>query len=528
MARFIFINSPLIEIVMEKSPHKTPKPVVLCILDGWGFSHETEDNAIYEANTPFWDKLMAECPHSLLATSGEAVGLSDGQMGNSEVGHMNIGSGRIVMQNLPRIDKSLDSGEFPSLAEVREFIIRLKKTGGACHMLGLLSPGGVHSHQTHMAKIARIIAAENIDVKIHAFLDGRDTPPKSATEYLKKFESDVSGFDNIQISTVSGRYYAMDRDNRWDRVELAYNAIISANAAKFDSAYTAISNSYEAGKNDEFVIPCVIGNFSGAQDGDGLFMANFRSDRARQTLTALLDPDFKGFKRDKIVKFSACVGLVPYSSELNKFIKTIFEPQTLTNIFGKVLENNGLNQLRIAETEKYAHVTFFFNGGEEEKFKGEDRVMIPSPDVATYDLKPQMSAFEVTDNLLSAIESKKYDVIIVNYANTDMVGHTGIKSAAIAAVEAIDKCLSRLVPSVESADGVIFITADHGNAEQMSDESGKPHTSHTTGPVPFIVAGMGGSEVKLKDGKLCDIAPTLLDVLNITKPEEMTGESRLA
>lgn len=501
-----------------------PNPVVLCILDGWGYTPETKDNAIFEAKTPFFDKLFKENPYSLLETSGLAVGLPDGQMGNSEVGHMNIGSGRIVMQSLPLIDQSIKDGSLAKNDEINSLIEKLKETGGACHVLGLLSPGGVHSHQDHMAALVNILSERGIKVKIHAFTDGRDTPPESALEYLEKFEKDIK--NNGEIVTVSGRYYAMDRDKRWDRVSLAYNAIVSAEGEKAKTAKDSIQNSYAKAKADEFIKPTVINGYSGIKDGDAIIMANFRSDRARQILSALTSPDFNDFNRTKTAKFSAKLGMVEYSEELNKNISIIFKPTRLTNILGEVIAQNNLKQLRIAETEKYAHVTFFFNGGEEKELKGEDRILIPSPNVATYDLKPEMSAYEVTEKLVEVIDAKKYDLIVVNYANTDMVGHTGIKEAAIKAVEALDICLQKLNKSLENAGGCMFITADHGNAEQMTDDStGQPHTAHTTNPVPFIAVGKCAKNLKLKNGRLCDIAPTLLKVMNIEKPTQMTGES---
>ncbi len=512
---------------MSKTPltSHVPHPLVLCILDGWGHTESTTDNAIYEANTPHWDRLTKQFPNGLLATSGEAVGLPDGQMGNSEVGHMNIGSGRVVMQELPRIDHSIKTGALASNPELVQYIDALQKSGGDCHLLGLMSPGGVHAHQRHMLALASVVSQAGIQVHIHAITDGRDTPPSSAREYVAECEAVISDMPNVSIATVSGRYYAMDRDKRWDRVEKAYRAIVLAEGEKQPSAGQAIEDSYSDSKTDEFILPVAIESYNGMKDGDGLLMANFRADRARQILSCFVDPDFDGFKRSRIIEFAAKVGMVEYSTELNKFVKTLFPAQQLTNILGEVLADAGKTQLRIAETEKYAHVTFFFNGGKEENFKGEERILVPSPKVATYDLQPEMSAVELTDKLVDSIEKNKFDVIVVNYANTDMVGHTGIKSAAIKAVEAVDSCVGRLFEAVEKAGGALLVTADHGNAEKMTDEKTKqPHTAHTTGPVPLLAAGSVVEKLSLKDGKLCDIAPTMLALLGIKKPADMTGE----
>ena len=500
------------------------KPVVLCILDGWGERGEASDNAISQANTPFWDDLKKKCPHSLLETSGLSVGLPEGQMGNSEVGHMNIGSGRVVMQNLPLIDSAIQDGSLALKEDIQKMIGELKRTGKSCHLLGMLSDGGVHSHQSHISAIAKIVAKENIDVKIHAFLDGRDVPPESAREYIKSFKESIKGFDNIEIVTASGRYYAMDRDNRWDRVQLAYDAIISGEGDNFPSIERVMDSSYSDKIYDEFVKPAVIGDYKGMADGDAMVMVNFRSDRARQILSALVAPDFNGFKRKKIINFSYKIGMVEYSDDLNKLLSILFPAPKLEKLLGQVISENGLTQLRIAETEKYAHVTFFFNGGKEDKYKGEERILVPSPDVRTYDMQPEMSAPQVTDNLVTAIKSNKFDLIVVNYANADMVGHTGNKKAATKAIETVDQCLSKLVKEVEKAGGVIFITADHGNCEQMTDEeSGQPHTSHTLNPVPFLLAGKDVEKYKLDNGRLCDIAPTLLKIMGIKKPAQMTG-----
>jgi 2,3-bisphosphoglycerate-independent phosphoglycerate mutase len=505
--------------------NKRPKPVVLCILDGWGHREDAADNAITRADTPFWDELVEKYPHSLLETSGLAVGLPEGQMGNSEVGHMNIGSGRVVMQMLPKIDIAIQDGSLAKNPEIVSFISSIKKAGGVCHLLGLLSDGGVHSHQDHMAALARIVSDAGVQVKMHAFLDGRDVPPASAIQYLKKFRKDIKGY-NAKVVTASGRYYSMDRDNRWDRVELAYNSMVSGEGQPVSSIEDAVEAGYKVNVFDEFIKPMVVDGYKGMNDGDGILMANFRSDRAREMLTALVDHAFDGFARKKAIQFSKALGLVEYSEQLNKLIGTVFPSDNLEGILGEVIADNGLTQLKIAETEKYAHVTFFFNGGREERFAGEERILVPSPNVATYDLLPEMSAWQVTDELVKAIKADEFDLLVVNYANTDMVGHTGSQDAAQKAVEAIDKCLRRLVGAVNDAGGVIFITADHGNSEQMHDEiSGQAHTAHTTNPVPFIFAGKDAQKYKLDNGRLCDIAPTILEIMGIAQPKQMTGES---
>ncbi|RMF08337.1 MAG: 2,3-bisphosphoglycerate-independent phosphoglycerate mutase, partial [Alphaproteobacteria bacterium] len=461
---------------MSSQDRKPPRPVVLCILDGWGYREDSTDNAIALARTPTFDRWMSEAPRAWLKTSGLAVGLPDGQMGNSEVGHMNLGSGRVVLQDLPRIDAAVQSGDIFRNREVRDLIEKLQASGGTCHILGLMSPGGVHSHQDHMVALARTVAAAGVPVRIHAFLDGRDTPPRSALEFLAKFERDLEDLDNVAIATVSGRYYAMDRDKRWERVQKAYAAMADAQGERFPTARAVIEASYANDVNDEFVVPAVVGDYAGMADGDGLLMANFRADRAREILTAFVDPEFDGFERKRIIDFAARKGMVEYSSALNPYLDTLFPPLELTDTLGQVMAARGLKQLRIAETEKYAHVTFFFNGGSEEVFEGEDRILVPSPDVATYDLKPEMSAPEVTDRLVDAITSGKYDLIVVNYANPDMVGHTGVLDAAIKAAETIDQCMARLEDAVRQAGGVMLVTADHGNLELMRDpETGQPH-----------------------------------------------------
>ena len=505
------------------------KPVMLLILDGWGYREKiTADNAIEQGNTPNWHKLVSTCPTALIETSGLDVGLPAGQMGNSEVGHMNLGAGRVVMQDLPKIDQAIADHSLEKNPVVVELIDTLKNNGKTCHLMGLMSPGGVHSHQAHMVALCDILNRNGIKVNVHAFLDGRDTPPSSAQGFLREFSAAIKDMTNVKIATLSGRFYAMDRDKRWDRVELAYNNIVSAAGKRYASADKAMEASYAAGITDEFVVPCVIGDYQGAEDGDAVLMANFRADRAREILYALADEKFEGFKRTKVIHFSINVGMAEYSVDHNRFMKTIFAPEALKNIYGEVVANHGMTQLRIAETEKYAHVTFFFNGGEERMFKGEDRILINSPKVATYDLKPEMSIYEVTDALVDAIKSGKYDTIICNYANGDMVGHTGIMSAALKAVAAVDECLGRVVNAIKEMNGVLLVTADHGNVEKMIDETtGQPYTAHTVGKVRAVLYNAPATVKGLQDGRLADISPTLLDLLGLKQPKEMTGHSLL-
>ncbi len=502
------------------------KPVVLCILDGWGDRGAAADNAISLGNTPNWDSMVADFPRAQLLASGDAVGLPIGQMGNSEVGHTNLGAGRIVLQDLPRINKAVYDGSLSEKKVLEKLIVNLKNTGGTCHLLGLLSPGGVHSHQEHIIFLAQTVACQNIPVCIHAFLDGRDTPPTSGKGFMDSFINAIGKTNGISIATLSGRYYAMDRDNRWDRIAKAFKAIMIGEGQNASDPVSAIGESYAAGLTDEFILPTVLSNYVGMQDSDAILMANFRADRAREILAALVDPAFDGFHRTKTCKFSALVGLSEYSTYLNKFFETLFPPLALNNTLGHIVSDAGLKQLRIAETEKYAHVTFFFNGGREDIFPGEERVLVPSPDVRTYDLKPEMSATELTDKLTDAINDGRFDLIIVNYANGDMVGHTGIFDAALKAAETLDICLGRLSKSVENAGGVMLITADHGNCEMMLDPyTGEPHTAHTMNPVPLVMVGAPNWAIRLRDGRLADMAPTLLRLLNIPQPAEMTGQS---
>ena len=508
------------------NPESRPRPVVLCILDGWGDRAGGEDNAIFQARTPNWDRMTDIYPHSKLQASALDVGLPEGQMGNSEVGHMNIGGGRVVIQDLPLIDQAVADGSLAVNERLVSLIDALKRSGGSCHLMGLLSPGGVHSHQDHMAALANTIADAGIDVVIHGFLDGRDTPPSSAEEFVETLLTDVAGSGRVRIGTISGRYYAMDRDKRWDRVELAYNCLVDGAGETAPAAIAAIEQSYANDATDEFVPPTAIEGYTGMADGDAILMANFRADRAREILTSLVDPSFDGFARARRVDFAARRGMTEYSTELNEFLEALFPQRPLDNILGEIVANQGMTQLRIAETEKYAHVTFFFNGGEEKMFDGEERILVPSPKVATYDLQPEMSAPEVTDKLVTEIAGGKFDLIVVNYANGDMVGHTGVFDAAVKAAETVDACLGRLEEAVTAAGGTMLITADHGNAEQMFDhETGQPHTAHTTLPVPFIMVRPLDGAGALKDGVLADIAPTILTLMGLAQPAEMTGTS---
>ena len=500
------------------------RPVVLCVLDGWGYRTETEHNAIALAETPVWDRLTAARPYGLLATSGVAVGLPEGQMGNSEVGHMTIGAGRVILQDLPRIDAAVADGSLARNPALLSLIERLQESGGRCHLMGLVSPGGVHSHQDHIAALARVVSGADVPVTIHAFLDGRDVPPRSAIDSLPDFEDALADLPNVQIATVTGRYYAMDRDRRWERTARAYDAVVSGQGRPAASAIDAVSASYAEDIGDEFVEPAVIDGYEGMADGDGLIMANFRADRARQIMTALLDPAFDGFARTRRARFAAACGMCSYSETLDRLANTLFPPHAVTDHLGEVVSRAGLRQLRVAETEKYAHVTFFLNGGEEQELPGEERVLVPSPKVATYDLQPEMSAPAVTDRAVDAIEGDCFDLIVVNYANTDMVGHSGNLDAAMSAVAAVDRCLGRLAAAVEEAGGALLITADHGNAERMrGTDCTTPHTAHTDGPVPAVLVGAPG--LALGDGGLPDIAPTVLDLMGLPAPAAMTGRS---
>jgi 2,3-bisphosphoglycerate-independent phosphoglycerate mutase len=501
------------------------RPVMLAVLDGWGWREDAADNAVRQARTPNFYRLWAAGPHAFLRTSGADVGLPDGQMGNSEVGHLNIGAGRVVMQELPRISAAIESGEIERADALVDLIARLKRSGGTCHLIGLVSPGGVHSHQDHGAALARCLDRAGVPVRIHALTDGRDTPPQSAADDLKRLAAALPA--SASVATVCGRYYAMDRDKRWDRVQRAYEAIVEAEGPRFPDPQAAIADAYRQGKYDEFIVPAAIGDYQGMRDGDGLLCFNFRADRVREILSAMLEPDFDGFPRRRVVRFAAAVGMAQYSDQLDRHMRTLFSPQTFPNILGEVVASAGRTQLRMAETEKYPHVTYFLNGGREEPFAGEQRIMVPSPKVATYDLQPEMSAPELTAKAVEAIGSGKYDLIVLNYANPDMVGHTGSLPAAIKAVETVDAGLGRIADAIERAGGALLVTADHGNCEMMRDpETGGPHTAHTTNPVPLLLVG-GGSSLSLADGRLADIAPTLLALMDVPKPAEMTGVSLL-
>jgi 2,3-bisphosphoglycerate-independent phosphoglycerate mutase len=500
------------------------RPVMLAILDGWGWREDPADNAVLQARTPTFDRLWATVPHSFLHTSGLDVGLPGGQMGNSEVGHLNIGAGRVVMQDLPRITSAVETGALAKQPELVSFIARLKKSGGTCHLMGLLSPGGVHSHQDHAIALAKILTGSGVPTVVHAFTDGRDTPPQAAGDYLEAFIPALP--PGVSVATVIGRYYAMDRDKRWERVAKAYAAMVDADAAKFPDAMAVIDDAYAHKLNDEFVLPAVIGDYKGMRDGDGVLCFNFRADRVRQILAALLDPAFSGFPRKRTIGFAAAAGMTEYSTELNAFLQTIFPSQALEKGIGEVAADAGRTQLRMAETEKYPHVTYFLNGGREQPYAGEDRIMVPSPKVATYDLQPEMSAPELTDKAVEAISSGKYDMIVLNYANPDMVGHTGDLKAAIKAVETVDTGLGRIVEAIQKAGGALLVTADHGNCETMRDpETGEPHTAHTTNPVPLLL--VGGEDVSLKEGRLSDLAPTMLALMDLPQPAEMGGKSLL-
>jgi 2,3-bisphosphoglycerate-independent phosphoglycerate mutase len=513
---------------MASPNDSAPRPVILCILDGWGHRPDPADNAVSAARKPNFDRLVATCPQGLIDASELYVGLPEGQMGNSEVGHMNLGGGRVVMQDLPRIDQAIKDGSLAANPELRTFIDKLKASKGTCHLMGLMSPGGVHSHQDQMAALANIVAASGVPVAVHAFLDGRDAPPKSAREFLAAFARSLTPGLPIRIGTVDGRFYAMDRDKRWDRVTKAYEMLVNAKGEHAATPDEAVVQGYAADLTDEFVLPTAIGDYAGMKDGDGVLMGNFRADRAREMLTALLDPLFDGFNRSRLVSFAAALGLVEYSTALNHFLGTLFPSVSVAMGLGETVSRAGRKQLRISETEKYAHVTFFFNGGEERVFEGEDRILVPSPKVATYDLKPEMSAIEVTDKLVAAIDSKTYDLIVVNYANADQVGHSGVFPAAVKAVEYVDSCLGRLMEAVKRVGGCLFVTADHGNVEQMFDpESGQPHTQHTLNRVPALLYNGPADVRSLADGRLADVAPTMLRLMGLPQPAEMTGVSLL-
>lgn len=507
------------------------KPVVLMILDGYGLNNNCDHNAVCQGKTPVMDQLMSQCPFVKGNASGMAVGLPEGQMGNSEVGHLNMGAGRIVYQELTRITKSISDGDFFENQAFLEAVKNCKENHSALHMFGLVSDGGVHSHNTHIYGLLELAKRNGLEkVYVHCFLDGRDTPPASGKDFVAELEEKMKEIGVGEVASVMGRYYAMDRDNRWDRVEMAYKVLTEGTGEAADSAVDGIQASYDNGKTDEFVVPFAVmknGQPTAViKDHDSVIFFNFRPDRAREITRAFCDDDFQGFERRSRLNL-VYVCFTDYDETIgNKLVA--FHKQTITNTFGQFLADHGLTQARIAETEKYAHVTFFFNGGVEEPNKGEDRILVKSPKVATYDLQPEMSAPQVCDKLVEAIESGKYDVIIINFANPDMVGHTGVEGAAIKAIETVDACVGRTVDAIKKADGVMFICADHGNAEQLVDyETGEPFTAHTTNPVPFILVNADPAYKLREGGCLADIAPTLIELMGMEQPEEMTGKSLL-
>ena len=504
----------------------TPKnPVLLIILDGWGYREETQDNAIANGDTPTWDRLWAEAPHTLVSASGLDVGLPEGQFGNSEVGHMSLGSGRVLFQSISRIDEAIRDGSFYRNETYVQAIDSAVASGGAVHVLGLLSPGGVHSHERQIFEALRLAAQRGAKkIYLHAFLDGRDTPPRSAEASLAAADQCFGELGVGRTASVTGRYFAMDRDQRWDRVEPAYRLLTDGEAEySAPDALTALRDAYARDENDEFVAPTRVGDAAPIEDGDAVLFMNFRADRARQLTHAFTDRDFDGFARHRrpAVNF---VTTTEYAADIDA--PCAFPPESLDNVLGAWVADRGMTQLRIAETEKYAHVTFFFSGGREAEFDGETRILVPSPDVATYDLKPEMSAPEVTDKLVDAIRSRDYDLIVCNYANGDMVGHTGDYAAAMAAVETLDTCLGRIEEALKEVDGQALVTADHGNCEQMQDyESGQHHTQHTTQHVPLVYMGSRDLRLDAKGGILADIAPTLLDLMGVEPPAQMSGHS---
>jgi 2,3-bisphosphoglycerate-independent phosphoglycerate mutase len=500
----------------------TPRPVMLVILDGWGWREETADNAVRQAGTPTFDRLWRDGPHAFLRTCGPDVGLPEGQMGNSEVGHLNIGAGRVVMQELPRIDAAIADGSLAASPTLRALMDRTLASGGVCHLLGLVSPGGVHAHQRQAAALAHMLRAAGVPVVFHAFTDGRDTPPQSAADYMADLAHALP--PDVPVGTVSGRYYAMDRDHRWDRVQKAYLALTDGRGPTFADVASAIDDAYGHSVTDEFIVPAIIGAYQGMHDGDSVLCFNFRADRVREILAALLDPGFDGFARPRAISFAAAAGMTQYAADFAPFLDVLFPPQPMHDLLGQVVAAAGRRQLRMAETEKYPHVTYFLNGGIEVPNEGEERIMVPSPKVATYDLQPEMSAPELTARAVEAIDSGRFDLIILNFANPDMVGHTGNLDAAIRAVQAVDAGLGEIVGAIERAGGALLVTADHGNCELMRDpETGGPHTAHTLNPVPVVLFG-GGSRT-LHDGRLADLAPSLLALMGLAQPSAMTGHS---
>lgn len=511
---------------MSASHTGAPRPVMLVILDGFGDSEVRENNAVALAQTPNFDRLWTNSPHAYLNTCGEDVGLPEGQMGNSEVGHLNIGAGRVVMQDLPRISRAARDGSLAENETLRGFINALRHSGGTCHLMGLASPGGVHAHQDHVAALARIVAAAGISVAVHVFSDGRDTAPESGAGYLRTLADALPA--GAEIATVSGRYYAMDRDNRWERVSLAYDAIVSARGDHATDALSVLPAHYAKQVTDEFVQPTVIGSYAGMKNGDGILSANFRADRIRELLDSLIQPDFSSFTRSKVVSFASVCAMTLYSAALAPFMSVMFPKQTMDDLLGDVVSRAGRKQLRMAETEKYPHVTYFLNGGREPVIEGEERILVPSPKVATYDLQPEMSAPELTDRAVAAIRSGTFDLIVLNFANPDMVGHTGVLSAAIKACETVDTGLGRITTAIDEMGGALIVTADHGNCETMRDpETGGAHTAHTLNRVPVILHN-GPGVTQIKDGRLADLAPTLLALMGLDQPLAMTGKTLIS
>ncbi|MEZ5723563.1 MAG: 2,3-bisphosphoglycerate-independent phosphoglycerate mutase [Paracoccaceae bacterium] len=499
------------------------KPVVLCILDGWGISDRPEQSAPDQADTPVMDRLMATCPHSTLITFGPDVGLPKGQMGNSEVGHTNIGAGRVVAMDLGQIDLAIEDGSFYDNTGLGDFIAKMKATGGTAHLMGVVSDGGVHGHIQHVLAAARAVAEKGVPVVIHAITDGRDVPPKSAMGFMTELQGNLP--KGARIGTVIGRYFAMDRDNRWDRVGRAYAAMVGGEGLSAPDAALAVDAAYARGETDEFIQPTVVAGFDGAKDGDGFFCLNFRADRAREILSAIGQPDFDAFETGPRPKWAALLGMVDYSAIHDTFMSAAYPKRQVENTLGAWVASKGLSQFHLAETEKYPHVTFFLNGGKEAPEAGEDRHMPASPKVATYDLQPEMAADEVGDWFVKAIE-QGYDLIVVNFANPDMVGHTGSLPAAVKACEAVDRNLGRALDALANAGGAAVIIADHGNCETMIDpETGGPHTAHTTNPVPVIVVGDASAKALRPGGRLADVAPTVLDLMGLDLPPEMTGQS---
>ena len=508
--------------------NKTSKPITFCILDGWGISKNNFKNAVKNACTPNFDYLNNNYPSTQILASGEDVGLPKGQVGNSEVGHMNIGCGRVLKQNLLRIDESINSGSLKKHNLINNFVNNVSLGNGTTHILGLVSNGGVHSKDNHILELANILVRKNIKVIIHAFTDGRDVLPNSALSSLVKFNSKLP--KGASIGSVMRRFFSMDRDNRWDRTLIAWKTLVLGEANYYSTNIKGlIQDAYNRGETDEFISPTIIKKnenyFKGIKNGDGLIIANFRSDRVRQIINSLTDKNFNNFVRSKTIDYSSLLGMVPYSYEIDKLMPSLFPKNNIKNSLGEILSNSGLKQLRIAETEKYPHVTFFFNGGDEKVFNGEERVLISSPKVETYDLAPKMSASEITDEIIKSINNKNFDIIIANFANPDMVGHSGNYESTLQAVEYVDDCVGKIFKAINEKNGILILTSDHGNSETMWDEDQKSkHTAHTNNLVPFILVN-GGDDIKLNKGKLSDIAPTIIELLNLDKPKEIEGNS---